>query len=57
MEVVEAGEVFFLIYDISIIYELVIKFKPEYIMGVKKAGEEVWNMSTLLCSCTRQEKR
>ncbi len=34
MENVEAGEVIFLIYDISIIYELIIKFKPEYIIPV-----------------------
>ena len=34
MENIETGQVFLLIYDISIIYELILKFKPEYIIPV-----------------------
>lgn len=31
---IEPGEVFFLIHEISVIYEMVIKFKPEYVIPV-----------------------
>jgi len=34
IEEIEAGEVFFLIHDISIIYELLVKFEPTYVIPV-----------------------
>ncbi len=34
IEEIEAGEVFFLIHDISIIYELLVKFEPKYVIPV-----------------------